>query len=69
VQLTLRDLEDADLDALFDWERDPGAVEMAAFTRADPSDRSAFDAHYARVRSDPDVVEHIYRLAATAHEQ
>jgi RimJ/RimL family protein N-acetyltransferase len=26
---------------------------MAAFTRADPSDRSAFDAHYERVRSDP----------------
>jgi RimJ/RimL family protein N-acetyltransferase len=26
---------------------------MAAFTRANPSDRSAFDAHYERVRSDP----------------
>jgi RimJ/RimL family protein N-acetyltransferase len=26
---------------------------MAAFTRADPSDRSAFEAHYERVRSDP----------------
>ncbi len=26
---------------------------MAAFTRADPSDRGAFDAHYERVRSDP----------------
>jgi len=26
---------------------------MAAFTRRDPSDRSAFDAHYERVRSDP----------------
>jgi RimJ/RimL family protein N-acetyltransferase len=26
---------------------------MAAFTRADPSDRSAFDSHYERVRSDP----------------
>src|SRR5262249_12650980 len=32
---------------------DPRAVEMAAFTRADPSDRSAFDAHYERVRSEP----------------
>jgi RimJ/RimL family protein N-acetyltransferase len=27
---------------------------MAAFTRADPADRAAFDAHYQRVRSDPD---------------
>ena len=26
---------------------------MAAFTRADPSDRAAFDEHYQRVRSDP----------------
>jgi RimJ/RimL family protein N-acetyltransferase len=26
---------------------------MAAFTRADPSDRGAFDAHYERVRSNP----------------
>src|SRR5262249_28743316 len=26
---------------------------MAAFTRANPSDRDAFDAHYERVRSDP----------------
>jgi RimJ/RimL family protein N-acetyltransferase len=26
---------------------------MAAFTRADPSDRAAFDAHYERVRCDP----------------
>jgi RimJ/RimL family protein N-acetyltransferase len=26
---------------------------MAAFTRADPSDRDAFDAHYERVRNDP----------------
>jgi RimJ/RimL family protein N-acetyltransferase len=26
---------------------------MAAFTRADPTDREAFEAHYRRVRSDP----------------
>lgn len=28
---------------------------MAAFTRADPTNRPAFDAHYRRVRSDPDT--------------
>ena len=27
---------------------------MAAFTRADPADRAAFDAHYRGVRSNPD---------------
>lgn len=26
---------------------------MAAFTRANPSDRDAFDAHYERIRNDP----------------
>ena len=53
MAVTLRACADSDLDALFAWESDPRAVEMAAFTRADPSDRSAFDAHYERVRSDP----------------
>jgi RimJ/RimL family protein N-acetyltransferase len=51
--ITLRTLADSDLDTLFVWENDPRAVEMAAFTRANPSDRSAFDAHYERIRNDP----------------
>ena len=50
----LRPLTDDDLDALFNWESDPRAVQLAAFTRADPSDRAAFDAHYERVRANPD---------------
>ena len=53
MAITLRPLADGDLDTLFVWESDPRAVEMAAFTRADPSDRSAFDAHYECVRNDP----------------
>ena len=53
MALTLRALADSDLDALFTWERDPRAVQMTAFTRANPSDRSAFEAHYERVRSNP----------------
>jgi RimJ/RimL family protein N-acetyltransferase len=53
MAITLRTLADSDLDALFEWESDPRAVRMAAFTRADPSDRSAFDAHNERVRNDP----------------
>jgi RimJ/RimL family protein N-acetyltransferase len=56
--VTLRMLKDADLDQLFKWERDPHAVAMAAFTRADPSDRAAFDAHYQRIRKDPDATLH-----------
>jgi RimJ/RimL family protein N-acetyltransferase len=53
MAITLRPLEDSDLDTLFLWESDPRAVEMAAFTRADPSDRRAFDAHKERIRNDP----------------
>jgi RimJ/RimL family protein N-acetyltransferase len=51
--IALRAFADDDLDALFEWESDPRAVELAAFTRADPSDRRAFDAHYERVRAEP----------------
>src|SRR5690349_467626 len=53
MTITLRPFADSDLDPLFAWESDPRAVRMAAFTRANPSDRSAFDAHYERVRGDP----------------
>ena len=52
--LHLRPVHDGDLDQLFAFERDPAAVRMAAFTRADPSDREAFDAHYRRVRANPE---------------
>ena len=53
MPVTLRTLTDTDLHTLFVWESDPRAVEMAAFTRPDPSDRGKFDAHYERVRNDP----------------
>jgi RimJ/RimL family protein N-acetyltransferase len=53
MAVTLRTFADSDLDVLFTWESDPRAVQMAAFGRANPSDRSAFDAHYERIRSDP----------------
>jgi len=46
VAITLRTLTDSDLDSLFIWESDPRAVQMAAFTRANPSDRSEFDTHF-----------------------
>ncbi|GIL35819.1 GNAT family N-acetyltransferase [Phycicoccus sp. DTK01] len=52
---TLRPVRDEDHDALFAWQRDPPAVRMAAFTREDPDDRAAFDAHQHRVRADPAV--------------
>jgi RimJ/RimL family protein N-acetyltransferase len=53
--IALRPIEDGDLDALYEQQRDPIAVHMAAFTPERPDDRAAFDAHMARVRGDPDV--------------
>jgi RimJ/RimL family protein N-acetyltransferase len=53
--VALREVEDADLDALFDQMRDPEAVRMAAFTAENPDDRDSFDTHMAKVRSSPSV--------------
>jgi len=53
--IALRPVDDADLDALFDQMRDPESVWMAAFTPDDPDDKSAFEAHMAKVRSSPDT--------------
>ncbi|HEY2518678.1 MAG TPA: GNAT family N-acetyltransferase [Streptosporangiaceae bacterium] len=55
AQVMLREVEDGDLDALFDQMRDPEGVWMAAFTAKDPDDRARFDAHMVRVRAAPDV--------------
>ena len=53
--IELRPLDDDDLDAIFEMMRDREAIAMAAFTAADPDDRSAFDAWIARQRSSDDV--------------
>ena len=53
--VALRPVEDSDLDALFRQMSDPQSVWMAAFTPDDPGDRSAFDAHLARVRNSPGI--------------
>lgn len=52
----LRPVEPGDLRELFAFQRDPEANRMAAFGAADPSDRAAFDARWARIRADPEVL-------------
>jgi RimJ/RimL family protein N-acetyltransferase len=54
--VALRPVADADLESIFEQQRDPESVLMAAFTTDDPSDRAAFDAHMARIRSDAGIV-------------
>lgn len=53
--VTLRPMQNGDLDALFAQMRDPEGVRMAAFTPENPDDRRAFDLHMAKVRSSPDI--------------
>ncbi|GAA2553350.1 GNAT family N-acetyltransferase [Streptomyces levis] len=56
MNVELRAVHDSDLPVFFRQLNDPEALHMAAFTPADPSDRDAFDAHWARIRSSSDVV-------------
>jgi RimJ/RimL family protein N-acetyltransferase len=52
----LRPVRDADLPEFFAHQQDPQANWMAAFGPADPADRAAFDAHWARIRADSRIV-------------
>lgn len=56
VSVSLRAVRDTDLPLFFAWMSDPESVRTAAFTSEDPSDRPAFDAHWARILADPSVV-------------
>jgi RimJ/RimL family protein N-acetyltransferase len=56
MDITLREVRDGDLPVFYAQMNDPDGVRMAAFTAKDPSDRAAFDAHWARNRHDPAVV-------------
>ncbi|MGW6442587.1 GNAT family N-acetyltransferase [Lentzea sp. NPDC055074] len=54
-EVTLRPVEDADFDDLFEFMRDPESVAMAAFTHENPDDRPAFDAWLSRNLSNPET--------------
>jgi RimJ/RimL family protein N-acetyltransferase len=58
-EVTLRGLEEADLDTIFEFMRDPESVRMAAFTAADPDDRAAFDAHMRKIRANPETINQV----------
>ncbi|MGW8888961.1 GNAT family N-acetyltransferase [Streptomyces sp. NPDC055749] len=55
MDVTLREVRDGDLPLFFSYMSDPEATRVAAFTSEDPTDRAAFDAHWARIRA----AEHI----------
>jgi RimJ/RimL family protein N-acetyltransferase len=56
MTVTLREVIDSDLPVFFQHQQDQEAVQMAAFTSEDPSDRAAFDAHWARIRASETVI-------------
>lgn len=56
MDVVLREVQDTDLPVFFDQSNDPAGIRMAAFTAEDPSDSTAFHAHWARIRQDPAVV-------------
>ena len=57
--IVLRDVEDRDLDVLFEHWTDREAIRMAAFTSPDPDDRGAFDARWARLRRDQNTTNKV----------
>ncbi|MBL3667307.1 GNAT family N-acetyltransferase [Streptomyces sp. M2CJ-2] len=54
--IALRAVHDSDLPVFYRQSNDPESLRMAAFTAEDPADRDAFEAHWARIRTSPDVV-------------
>jgi RimJ/RimL family protein N-acetyltransferase len=48
---------ESDLDVFFEYQLDPVACHMVAFTVEDPADRAAFDARWARILADDSVTK------------
>jgi RimJ/RimL family protein N-acetyltransferase len=58
-EVSLRPVDEADFDTLFEFMRDPESVRMAAFTAKDPDDRAAFDAHLRKNLARTDVTNRV----------
>jgi RimJ/RimL family protein N-acetyltransferase len=54
--ILLREVTAEDLPFFFAHQLDPEANYMAAFTTKDPTDRAAFEAHWARILNDPTTI-------------
>ncbi len=56
MECELREVQDEDLDVLFEQWADPVAARMAAFTGPDHIDRQAFERRVSRLRADETVL-------------
>jgi RimJ/RimL family protein N-acetyltransferase len=54
--IELRDMNEGDLALFFKYQCDPQAVQMAAFTAKDPSDKTAFMAHWVKIMADESII-------------
>jgi hypothetical protein len=55
MNVSLRPLEDRDLDTIYQQVTDPASIRMAAFTAEDQTDRRAFLTRMSRLRADTSV--------------
>ena len=55
MKVSLRPVEDGDLDTIFQQVTDPESIRMAAFTAEDQTDRRAFLNRMSRLRADASV--------------
>ena len=62
MNVSLRPLEDGDLDAIYQQTTDPESIRMAAFTAEDQTDRRAFDNRMSRLRADPSVSNRVIEV-------
>jgi RimJ/RimL family protein N-acetyltransferase len=53
MNVTLRTVDDRDLDPIFQQVTDPESIRMAAFTAEHQTDHSAFLSRMSRIRADP----------------
>lgn len=56
IDVMLRDVVPEDLPVFFEYQADPDAHLMAAFSAIDPTDRTAFDEHWARILEDDELI-------------
>jgi RimJ/RimL family protein N-acetyltransferase len=59
MNVSLRPIEDGDLDAIFEQVTDPESIRLAAFTAEDQTDRRAFLDRIARLRANTSVVNRV----------
>src|SRR5215510_2130789 len=56
TKITLRATREADLQTFFEYQLDPIANRMAAFTAKDPTDRDAYMAKWTKNLADPTTI-------------